>query len=239
MKGLAFAFAGGSAVLLACAVHDDTTFPNWPQPTETTPPVRTVGGPLDDAGAGGVDPGGTTNTGVGITSIGTGYYHACAVVDDYYGQLGDNSTTDKHVPVQVLGAKSGVAAVVGGADHTCALVNGGVQCWGFNDHGQLGDNSTSDRHVPVQVAGLTAGVAAISAGAGQNCALVSGGVQCWGHKNWDVPDDNSTTDTYVPVAVSGLTSGVTAVAAGSHTCAVVNGGAQCWGSNFVSVRRSA
>jgi hypothetical protein len=42
MKFLAIAFAGGSAVLLACAVHDDTSFPNSPQPTSTKPPTRTV-----------------------------------------------------------------------------------------------------------------------------------------------------------------------------------------------------
>jgi hypothetical protein len=42
MRLLAIAFAGGSAVLLACAVHDDTSFPNSPQPTSTTPPTRTV-----------------------------------------------------------------------------------------------------------------------------------------------------------------------------------------------------
>ena len=38
MKFLAIAFAGGSAVLLACTVHDDTSFPNPPQPTRTTSP---------------------------------------------------------------------------------------------------------------------------------------------------------------------------------------------------------
>ena len=42
MKGLAFAFAGGSALLLACALQDDTNTPSSPQPTDTTPPVRTV-----------------------------------------------------------------------------------------------------------------------------------------------------------------------------------------------------
>lgn len=42
MKCLAVAFAGGSAVLLACVVHDNTTFPNPPAPAETTPPTRIV-----------------------------------------------------------------------------------------------------------------------------------------------------------------------------------------------------
>jgi alpha-tubulin suppressor-like RCC1 family protein len=42
-------------------------------------------------------------------------------------------------------------------DYTCALVNGGVLCWGFNGSGQLGDDSTTDSHVPVQVRGLPSG----------------------------------------------------------------------------------
>jgi hypothetical protein len=55
-KSLAFAFAGGSAFLFACAAHDDTKFPNLPQPTET-PPVRTIifdsgVATLDDSGEG-------------------------------------------------------------------------------------------------------------------------------------------------------------------------------------------
>jgi hypothetical protein len=64
MKRLAVAFAGGSALLLACAVHDDTNFPNPPQPTHTTPPVRNVvvdSGVVtlrDDAGGGPSDIGG-------------------------------------------------------------------------------------------------------------------------------------------------------------------------------------
>jgi hypothetical protein len=44
MRPLAIAFAGGCAVLLACVVHKDSTFPNSPPPAETTPPTRTVVG---------------------------------------------------------------------------------------------------------------------------------------------------------------------------------------------------
>ena len=42
MKPSAVAFAGGCTVLLACAAHDNTTFPNPPPPTETIPPIRTA-----------------------------------------------------------------------------------------------------------------------------------------------------------------------------------------------------
>jgi alpha-tubulin suppressor-like RCC1 family protein len=133
----------------------------------------------------------------------------------------------------VWGLTSGVANVAAGDNHTCAVVNGGLKCWGDNETGQLGDNTTAIRHSPVQVAGLTSGVTAVTAGTLFTCALVNGGVQCWGRNNWGQLGDNlAEASSLVPVQVVGLTSGVTAVAAGfGDACALVNGGVQCWGYN--------
>ena len=74
--------------------------------------------------------------------------------DNHDGQLGNDSTTDSHVPVQVQGLTGGVDAIAAGGVHTCALVNGGVQCWGYNDNGQLGNNATRSSTVPVEVGAL-------------------------------------------------------------------------------------
>ena len=66
-----------------------------------------------------------------------------------------------------------------GGSHACAVVNGGVSCWGANESGQLGDGSTTSSDMPVRVAGLT-DVDGIVAGGAHTCAHRSDGtVWCW------------------------------------------------------------
>lgn len=178
----------------------------------------------------------------GVASIAAGASHTCAVSTgggvkcwgrNDHGQLGDGTTMKRLAPVAVSGLSSGVAAVVPGAYHTCALMTaGGVQCWGDNEYGQLGDGSTTERLTPVAVSGL-AGASAISAGDYHACALVGGGVVCWGDNGNGQLGNGSTTSSNTPVATSGLASGVVDVSAGAdfdHSCALLAGGSvRCWG----------
>ena len=154
---------------------------------------------------------------------------------ELFGQLGDNSTTNRVTPVAVSGLSSGVVAIVAGYAHDCALTSGGaVKCWGRNSDGQVGDNSTTNRLTPVAVSGLSSGVIAITAGGLHTCAVTSGAAaRCWGDNYSGALGDNSTTDRWTPVAVSGLSSGVVAIEAGGfHTCAQTSAGAaKCWGNN--------
>ena len=181
------------------------------------------------------------------TSVIAGQRHTCAVTSsgaikcwgwNIYGALGDGTTTDSLVPVQVIGLTSGVTATAAGPYHTCSVTTGGaVFCWGGNQFGQLGDGTTvpAFRPTPAPVNGLASGVVALTAGYYHTCALTSGGaVACWGANFNGRLGDGTTTDRLTPVPVSGLTSGVVAVAAGAHhTCAVTGGGAVvCWGANF-------
>lgn len=183
----------------------------------------------------------------GVASLAAGVSFTCAVTtssgakcwgqNGSYGMLGNNSTTDSSVPVNVSGLTTGVASVTVGQYHACALTStGGVKCWGHNGFYQLGDYSTTTGLFPGDVFGLTSGVASISAGTYHTCAVTTaGGVKCWGSNGAGQLGDGTQNTQMAPVGVSGLTSGVSRISGGaSHTCALTTAGATvCWGANTV------
>ncbi len=71
----------------------------------------------------------------GVSSVGAGANHACAVTTaggvkcwgrNDFGQLGDNSTVRRLTPVDVSGVKLGVSSVGVGRFHSCAVKSAGV-----------------------------------------------------------------------------------------------------------------
>jgi alpha-tubulin suppressor-like RCC1 family protein len=178
-------------------------------------------------------------------SISSGWDFTCALTvagavkcwgENAGGALGDGSTMDSPVPVDVVGMSSGVVAISAGEATACALTTGGaVKCWGANTQGQLGDDTTTDSPIPVDVAGLGSGVVAISAGYWSTCAIIAGGtVKCWGSSQQAHPGEGvPTADDLTPVDVTGLPSNISSLSVGAwQTCVLTTtGGVKCWGGN--------
>lgn len=135
-------------------------------------------------------------------------------------------------PLDVSNLGAQVQAISAGAysSHSCALVNGGVRCWGFNGDGRLGDGTTTARSTPVQVVGLTTGVLGIATGESHSCALLKGEVQCWGSNGLGQlgPSDAELS----PIPVTAMSGSIQSIAVGdNHSCGLTGGAVWCWGSN--------
>lgn len=195
-----------------------------------------------------------TNTGAlagkTVATVDAGAEGTCALANgavycwglNTFGQVGNNTFTNASTPAavtvaSVLAGKT-VDAVSTGYEHSCALAEGSVYCWGLNADGALGNGTTGNgSQVPVAVTatGVLAGktVTAISTGFGSTCAIADDALYCWGLNSRGQLGTGNTTRSTVPVAVTGLTGKkVTSLDVGSlGACAVADGAAYCWGDN--------
>ena len=85
---------------------------------------------------------------VDATRMSLGFNHTCAGQDDFvscWGQASSGKTlrnetvsqSQWHIP-QLYSFSSGVSGLSLGREHTCALIDELVACWGSNSDGQLG-----------------------------------------------------------------------------------------------------
>ncbi len=188
-----------------------------------------------------------------VTNISAGGDHTCAIANAQAfcwgsgssGRLGNSSTSQQVNPVPVtqsagvLAGKS-VTDISAGSEHTCAIANGQVYCWGLNNYGQLGTGNTNNSLIPVlvtQAAGVLAGksVTSISTGMNSTCAVANGQAFCWGWNYIGQLGTGNTNNSLVPVPVTqaaGVLAGKTVTSISTraiHVCAVANGQAFCWG----------
>jgi alpha-tubulin suppressor-like RCC1 family protein len=157
--------------------------------------TSTIGNDEAPSAAGSVNVGGTA------VQLSVGDEHVCVVLDTKkvrcwgrgaagrlgYGavsNVGDNETPASLGDVNVGG---NVLKVGCGAQHTCALLEGGkVRCWGDAESGQLGYGNTNDigdNEAPATAGDVNVGgtVVDLAVGGFHTCALLdTGNVRCWG-----------------------------------------------------------
>jgi YVTN family beta-propeller protein len=164
-----------------------------------------------------------------------GAFHTLALKDDgtlwawgfnYYGQLGDGTTTDIKRPKPI---GSGYMAVVAGNNYTLGLKSdGSLWTWGANDYGQLGDATTVNNPTPKKIA---SGYTAVTAGNYHSLALATdGSLWAWGNNDFGQLGDGTVVEQHAPKRIG---KGYVAIAAGlGHTLALKQDGSLwAWGQN--------
>jgi alpha-tubulin suppressor-like RCC1 family protein len=157
--------------------------------------------------------------------------------DNFFGNLGDNSTVSRRSPVSVVGGFTDwcqVSASLGGFS-LGVRTSGTAWAWGYNSSGRLGDNTTVDRSSPVSVVGGFTDWCQVSAGSTHSLAIRQNGTAwAWGFNNYGGLGDNTVfTNRSSPVSVVGGFTDWCQVSAGDcFSLGVRTGGtAWAWGYN--------
>jgi len=186
--------------------------------------------------------------GVTFTAIAAGGFDSYAISTtgavyawgaNFYGQLGNGTTTASDSPVEVdTPAGLAFSDVATGGGHALAIASdGSVYAWGDNLAGQLGDGTNVDRPTPVAV-DLPAGTVASQVAAGSADSIIvttASRVLAWGSGLFGELGNGGTTDSNLPVFPNLPGSQqFAAVAAGSESmyALTANGAVWTWGSDM-------
>jgi alpha-tubulin suppressor-like RCC1 family protein len=145
---------------------------------------------------------------------------------NYYGQVGDGSTTHRGAPVVVA---TGYKAVSAGSMFSLGITaDGTLMAWGQGLFGQLGDGLKASSYVPKVI---DTGYAAVSAGGNHSLGLKTDGtLVAWGSNGNGAIGDGTWTERLTPTVIG---TGYAAVSAGgAHSLALkTDGTLLAWGNN--------
>ncbi|MDP2426236.1 MAG: InlB B-repeat-containing protein, partial [bacterium] len=161
------------------------------------------------------------------------------------GQIGDDSTTSRLVPLNISSnfpVGDPVIQISLGAGHSSVLTESGrVFTWGRNHNGQLGNNSTTNRLLPTEVSSsfpVGEKVIKLSVGYYHSSAITeTNKVFIWGNNEYGQIGDSSISDKLIPNNItSRFPSGEKVVSVslgdGNSSALTESGKLYIWGLNF-------
>ena len=120
--------------------------------------------------------------------------------DNLYGQIGDNTTTDRRTPRQEFTSSTNWKQVTCGNVHTAAIkTDGTLWVWGSNSNGQIGDNTTASRSTPRQEFTSSTNWKQVSGGGYHTAAIKNNGtLWVWGFNLYGQLGDNTNESRSTP-----------------------------------------
>ncbi len=187
-----------------------------------------------------------------VVELTAGQDHACTVAadratawcwghNDGGGALGSPAAGGSELsPIEVAFpvGTSDIEVITIGGWHTCALVAGGVWCWGEGSRGEIGDGMFATYDMPVPVPGLETGVSRLSVYGNPTfhdvtCTVQGGGMSCWGANSTGRVGDGTVMDRGVATPVGALPEMEKVGSGGDHVCAAGRmGRIFCWGAGM-------
>ena len=121
--------------------------------------------------------------------------------ENSYGQLGDNTKTNKTTPVTTFAGGTDWKQVSCGGWHTAAIkTDGTLWIWGENFGAKIGDNTTIDKSTPVTTFAGGTNWKQVACGGNHTAAIKTDGtLWIWGRNNLGQLGDNTTTNRTTPV----------------------------------------
>jgi len=169
---------------------------------------------------------------------------------NFYGQLGDGTTTEKFVPTKItsqFSLTSGdkiIQVSLGYSFSTALTTNGQLFMWGANYDGQLGDNTSVNKSVPTKITnqfnlGIGDKIIQVSLGDSYSSAItLNGSLFIWGDNYYYQLGDGTSINRYEPKDITSKfdlkeSEKITSVFLSySHSAALTsNGGLFMWGVN--------
>ena len=174
------------------------------------------------------------------TGLAVAGHHACAILSNGTvkcwgagGKLGNGNESTSTTPVAVSNL-SNVKQLAAGENHTCAIADAGVFCWGGNTFGQIGNGGTAQALTPVNIPEAAGGLQ-MAGGYGHTCLVTATRtLKCWGrNENGEAGHPSQKTPILRPTDVPNISNVKQVITGIRFTCVLTQAGkVQCWGRQY-------